>query len=432
VKSAPFVVGLLSLAYLLAMVDRLVFSLLVEPIKIDLHLSDAQVGALAGLAFGLFYTLMGIPIGRLADRAHRPALIAAAVLLWSTATMACGLASSFTRLFATRVLVGVGEAGISPAAYSLIADVVPRQRLGRALSVYMLGTVVGLGVAWIAGGQLLQWLGGEALHVPVFGTLSPWQMVFVLVGLPGLLVGPAVLLLHEPSRRGMTQRSSLGDVLQQLRRNPGVYGTHFLGMAAINTYGYALVTWAPAMFRRSFDWSMERTGAILGAGVLVAGCAGMIGSGQIVDALSRRTDARSRGLREDAPFRILFLGTLLMAPFGVLGPLAPTALGRALLFVVPVMGLFFAVVACAPTALQIVTPAPMRASISSVYLFVVNIVAFALGPLSVGLISDRVAASDRSLAVGLMLLAAVCLPVGAIAFRAGLLPYRHAVLSVPA
>jgi MFS family permease len=257
-------------------------------------------------------------------------------------------------------------------------------------------------------------------------------MVFVLVGLPGLLVGPAVLLLHEPSRRGMTQRSSLGDVLQQLRRNPGVYGTHFLGMAAINTYGYALVTWAPAMFRRSFDWSMERTGAILGAGVLVAGCAGMIGSGQIVDALSRRTDARSRGLREDAPFRILFLGTLLMAPFGVLGPLAPTALGRALLFVVPVMGLFFAVVACAPTALQIVTPAPMRASISSVYLFVVNIVAFALGPLSVGLISDRVAASDRSLAVGLMLLAAVCLPVGAIAFRAGLLPYRRAVLSVPA
>lgn len=431
-KSAPFVVGLLSLAYLLAMVDRLVFSLLVEPIKIDLHLSDAQVGALAGLAFGLFYTLMGIPIGRLADRAHRPALIAAAVLLWSAATMACGLASSFTRLFATRVLVGVGEAGISPAAYSLIADVVPRQRLGRALSVYMLGTVVGLGVAWIAGGQLLQWLGGEALHVSVFGTLSPWQMVFVLVGLPGLLVGPAVLLLHEPSRRGMTQRSSLGDVLQQLRRNPGVYGTHFLGMAAINTYGYALVTWAPAMFRRSFDWSMERTGAILGAGVLVAGCAGMIGSGQIVDALSRRTDARSRGLREDAPFRILFLGTLLMAPFGVLGPLAPTALGRALLFVVPVMGLFFAVVACAPTALQIVTPAPMRASISSVYLFVVNIVAFALGPLSVGLISDRVAASDRSLAVGLMLLAAVCLPVGAIAFRAGLLPYRRAVLSVPA
>jgi MFS family permease len=420
------------------MVDRLVFSLLVEPIKIDLHLSDTQVGALAGLAFGLFYTLMGIPIGRLADRAHRPALIAAAVLLWSAATMACGLASSFTRLFVTRVFVGVGEAGISPAAYSLIADVVPRERLGRALSVYMLGTVVGLGVAWIAGGQLLQWLGGAALHVPLFGMLAPWQAVFVLVGLPGLLIGPILLLLHEPRGsaaapdRAGPGRASLRDVVQQLRRNAGVYGAHFLGMAAINTYGYALVTWAPAMFRRSFDWSMERTGTILGAGVLVAGCAGMLGSGQIVDALSRRTDAGSRGLREDAPFRILFLGTLLMAPFGILGPLAPTALGRALLFVVPVMGLFFAVVACAPTALQIVTPAPMRASISSVYLFVVNIVAFAVGPLAVGLISDHVAASDHSLATALMLLAAVCLPVGAIAFRAGLLPYRRAVLSVPA
>jgi MFS family permease len=409
VSATPRVVGLLSLAYLLAMVDRLVFSLLVEPIKSDLHLTDAQIGALAGLAFGLFYTLMGIPIGRLADRVHRPRLIATGVVLWSGATMACGLGSSFGRLFATRVLVGVGEASISPAAYSLISDVVPRDRLGRALSVYMLGTVVGLGVAWIAGGQLLQWLGGS------------WQMVFVCVGLPGLLVGPAVLLLREPFRRSAAQRSSLRDVAEQLRRNAGVYAAHFAGMAAINTYGYALVTWAPAMFRRSFDWSIERTGTVLGSGVLVAGCAGMLASGRLVDAVSRRGDA---------PFRVLFLGTLLMAPFGVLGPLAPTAAARALLFVVPVMGLFFAVVACAPTALQLVTPASMRASISSVYLFVVNLVAFAVGPLAVGLISDRIAASDRSLAVALMVLAAICLPMGAIAFRAGMSPYRRAVAAL--
>lgn len=437
---APLVVGLLSLAYLLAMVDRLVFSLLVEPIKNDLHLSDAQIGALAGLAFGLFYTLMGIPIGRLADRAHRPALIAAAVLLWSAATMACGLASSFSRLFATRVLVGVGEAGISPAAYALIADVVPRQRLGRALSVYMLGTVVGLGVAWIAGGQLLQCLGGAVLHVPLLGLLAPWQAVFVLVGLPGLVVAPLLLLLHEPRRNGapsshagartgrgertdLGERTGVGSIIEQLRRHAGVYGAHFAGMAAINTYGYALVTWAPAMFRRSFDWSMERTGTLLGAGVLIAGCAGMLGSGMIVDALSRR-------MREDAPFRILFFGTLLMAPFGVLGPLAPGAWGRTLLFVVPVMGLFFAVVACAPTALQIVTPASMRASVSSVYLLIVNIVAFAVGPLSVGLISDRLAAARGNLGLALMLLAAVSLPAGALAFRAGLAPYRRAVVAL--
>jgi MFS family permease len=176
------------------------------------------------------------------------------------------------------------------------------------------------------------------------------------------------------------------------------------------------------MFRRSFGWSMEQTGTVLGGAVLLAGCAGMLSSGQIVDALTRR------GV-EDAPFRILFFGTLLMAPVGILGPFLASGWGRAALFVAPVMGLFFAVVACAPTCLQVITPAALRASISSVYLFVVNLVAFAVGPLAVGWISDRVGASDRNLALALAALAAVCLPAGAIAFRAGLAPFRRAALS---
>lgn len=428
-RNASFVVGALSLAYLLAMVDRLVLSLLVEPIKVDLKLSDAQIGSLAGLAFGLFYTVMGIPIGRLADRAHRPGLIAAGVLLWSLATMACGLATTFGRLFATRVLVGVGEASISPAAYSLIAEIVPREKLGRALSIYMLGTVVGLGVAWIAGGQVLHWLGGAGpLALPLFGALAPWQMVFVFVGAPGLLIAPLVLLIAEPRRAGgraagpRRSFAGLAAVRDQLRRNGSVYAAHFIGMAAVNTYGYALVTWAPSMFRRSFGWSMEQTGAVLGGAVLLAGCAGMLSSGQIVDALTRR------GV-EDAPFRILFFGTLLMAPVGILGPFLASGWGRAAFFVAPVMGLFFAVVACAPTCLQVITPAALRASVSSVYLFVVNLVAFAVGPLAVGWISDRVGASDRNLALALAALAIVCLPAGAIAFRAGLAPFRRAALS---
>ena len=424
-RNASFVVGALSLAYLLAMVDRLVLSLLVEPIKVDLKLSDAQIGSLAGLAFGLFYTVMGIPIGRLADRTHRPGLIAAGVLLWSLATMACGLATTFGRLFATRVLVGVGEATISPAAYSLIAEIVPREKLGRALSIYMLGTVVGLGVAWIAGGQVLHWLGGAGpMALPFFGALAPWQMVFVLVGAPGLLIAPLVLLIAEP-RRGLAPGGSfagLAAVRDQLRRNGSVYAAHFIGMAAVNTYGYALVTWAPSMFRRSFGWSMEQTGTVLGGAVLLAGCAGMLSSGQIADALTRR------GV-EDAPFRILFFGTLLMAPVGILGPFLASGWGRAAFFVAPVMGLFFAVVACAPTCLQVITPAALRASVSSVYLFVVNLVAFAVGPLAVGWISDRVGASDRNLALALAALAIVCLPAGAIAFRAGLAPFRRAALS---
>ncbi|HEV8200989.1 MAG TPA: MFS transporter [Candidatus Polarisedimenticolia bacterium] len=427
-KSARFAVAALSLAYLLAMVDRLVLSLLVEPIKSDLALSDAQIGSLAGLAFGLFYTVMGIPIGRLADRVHRPKLIAVGVLLWSLATMGCGLATTFGRLFATRVLVGVGEASISPAAYSLIADLVPRDKLGRALSVYMLGTVVGLGVAWIAGGQALHLLTGPgALPVHLAGGLAPWQMVFILVGLPGLLVAPLVLLIAEPRRnRGAAPApaglAGLAAVRDQLRKHGAAYTAHFIGMAAVNTYGFALVTWAPAMFRRSFGWPADQVGTVLGGAVLVAGVVGMLASGQIVDALTQRR-------RPDAPFRILFLGTALLAPVAMAGPFLAGGWARTFLFVAPAMGLFFAVVACAPTSLQVITPASLRSSISSVYLFIVNIVAFAVGPLAVGWMSDRLGRSDGNLALALAVLGAVCLPAGALAFGAGLAPFRRATLA---
>ncbi|HET8947992.1 MAG TPA: MFS transporter, partial [Candidatus Polarisedimenticolia bacterium] len=386
---------------------------------------------------------LGVPIGRLADRVHRPALVAAGVVLWSAATMACGFATSFARLFLMRVFVGVGEASISPAAYSLIAQVVPRERLGRALSVYMLGTVVGLGVAWIAGGQVLHWLGGAGAPVlPFLGGLGPWQMVFLIVGLPGLVVGPLLLLIHEPRRDGARSevrlvgarveasarsadgpsapRGTWGGLWEQLRRGRRVYAAHFAGVAAVNTYGYALVTWAPAMFRRSFGWSMQQTGTVLGAGILLAGGAGMLGSGHLADALARRGFP-------DATFRILFSGTLLMAPIGILGPRIGGGAARAALFVTPAMGLFFAVVACAPTALQLVTPADLRASVSSVYLFVVNLVAFALGPLSVGWLSDRVGVDEGGLALALMILAAVCLPIGALAFGFGMAPFRRAL-----
>lgn len=428
-RSGRYVVAVLSLAYLLAMIDRMMLSLLIEPIKADFHLTDTEMGLLAGLAFGVFYTLLGVPLGRLADRMHRPALITSGLLLWSLATMSCGLTGSFTQLFLARICVGVGEASISPASYSLIADYVPRPRLGRALSVYMLGTVGGLGIAWIVGGQLVRWLAGFGpLGIPIIGHLPPWKLVFLAAGLPGLLVAPFTLMIsdrrhaapvgHPRARPPAAVR--LGAVWQQLRAGKRVYLAHFLGIATVNTYASALVTWAPAMFHRSFAWSIELTGMTLGSGLLLVGVGGMLFSGHIVDYLTERG-------YDDAPFRVLFLGTLMMVPIGILGPLTDIAWLRAALFVVPVMGLFFAVVACAPTALQLATPPAMRGSVSAIYLFIVNIVAFAVGPLAVGLVSDRLFSPDRALAYALMIMAVLCLPVGALAFRSGLAPFRRMV-----
>ena len=251
--ASPYVVAVLSLAYLLAIVDRMVLSLLIDPIKADLHVTDTEIGLLAGLAFGLFYTVLGIPLGRLADRMHRPLLISSGLILWSLATMACGLTANFAQLLMARFSVGVGEATISPASYSLIADYVPKSKLGRALSVYMLRTPIGLGLAWILGGQVIHWLNALGpLDFRLIRTLAPWQTVFMAAGLPGLLVAPFVMLITEPRKHGgrtscdpvPLDRGShepappstafdFASVWNQLRSAKAVYLSHFLGIGAV-------------------------------------------------------------------------------------------------------------------------------------------------------------------------------------------------------
>ena len=184
-------------------VDRMIMGLLVGPIRQTFDISDTQFSLLAGLAFAVFYSTMGLPIAWVADRFNRTRLIAAGIALWSVATALCGMAQSFWSLFAARVAVGVGETALGPAAYSLIADSFPKARLARALSIFTLGVTLGSGIAYIVGGQVVaavQSLG--AIHVPVLGQVHAWQAVFLIVGLPGLVIALMVLALPEPPRRG--------------------------------------------------------------------------------------------------------------------------------------------------------------------------------------------------------------------------------------
>lgn len=262
---ARLTLAVLTLAYVFSFLDRIVVNLLVEPMRRDLGLSDVQISLLMGLSFAVFYTLCGLPLGWLADRCDRRKLIAAGVAAWSLATAACGLARGFGGLFAARLVVGAGEATLTPAAHSMIADLFPRERLGRAMGVYALGIYIGSGLALLLGAlairlaeQRTQWL------LPLVGEVFPWQMVFVFVGLPGLLVALAVLALREPPRRDAQAPLPWRETRAWLRSERRFLAHHLLGFGLLSLVAYASAAWIPSAFVRSFGWTAVQAALWLG------------------------------------------------------------------------------------------------------------------------------------------------------------------------
>lgn len=385
-RLAWYAVFVLTLAYTLSFIDRTILSLLVGPIRADLQISDTGFSLLHGLAFALFYTIVGIPIGRLADRSSRRNIIVIGIAAWSLATAACGLARSFVQLFLARVLVGVGEATLSPAAYSMIADLFPRNRVGRALGVYSSGVFIGIGLSFLIGGAAITWISGSPLFSD--SRFAPWQITFILVGLPGLLVALLALTLREPVRRRLPGRSeavaaggaSFGEVVAWFTTHRATYLGHFAGFSLLTVVFNAIMAWAPEYFIRIHGMARADAGFWLGLIVLVFGGAGITVGGIVTDMLAQRGYT-------DAPIRAGLIGGILTAPFAGVTMLVPDATLSLLLFC-PL--LFFASFPFGPAtvALQLISPNNMRAQFSALFLFVINLAGIGLSGTIVALITD--------------------------------------------
>jgi MFS family permease len=419
--SAPrawWAVVLLLVLYVLSFVDRQVISLMIDPIKKDLGIGDLGASLLTGFAFATFYTLFGIPIARLADTRSRRLIIAAGLAIWSVMTAACGLARSFTALFLARMGVGIGEAALSPSAYSAIADSFPPQRRSTAMGVYSVGSYLGSGLAFLLGGHLIAFLGEHRAHeVPLFGTLAPWKLVFLLVGLPGLLFVPLLWTIREPPRRGeaSAEATSFAGTLRHLRAHRGAYLSHNLGFALLAFSGYGASAWTPAFLQRDHGMSIADSGIALGWIMAIAGTAGIVFGGWLADALAKRG-------RRDATMRVGLIAALVWIPAGVLYPIVADK-GLALALMVPALFTSGMPWGAAAAAVQEMTPGPMRAQATAVYLFVISFIGLGIGPSAVAFLTERVfrdeAAVGASLAwVGLAahLLAAAVLASGLRAF----------------
>lgn len=373
---------------MLSFVDRTILSLLVGPIKRDLGISDTRIGLLQGLSFALFYTIMGLPLGRIADTRSRRNLIAAGVVLWSIFTSFCSVAKSFWSLFLTRIGVGVGEAGLSPAAYSLIADYFPPERLGVAISVYYMGVFLGASLALLVGGVVVDAMARTPwITLPLLGTIASWRVTFLIVGVPGFLCALLVYTIKEPLRRdllrsaeGGVARLSFGQSLEQMRIRWQSLAGISLAMVFQSMANYALVSWGPTYFVRVHGWTVGQSGRALAVILLLAGCGGMYIGGRLSDRWQKR------GM-EEAPMRVMVLGaigSIVLLPIGTL--LADVRWTLALLFA----GVFALALpmGISAAALQRIFPNQVRGVVSALYLFILNIGGQSLGPLLPGVFND--------------------------------------------
>ncbi|MEV5537086.1 MFS transporter [Saccharopolyspora shandongensis] len=391
-----YVVAVCMIAYVFSFVDRQILSLMIEPIKRDLNLTDTQFSLLNGLAFSLLYSFMGLPIALLADKRSRPLIISIGIAFWSVATAISGLSKGFVHMFLARIGVGVGEAALSPAAYSMFSDMFPKNKLGRAYGIYSLGSFIGGAAAFIIGGYVINLLKSvDTVALPLVGEVRAWQLTFLIVGLPGLLLALLVFLtVRDPGRKGLkhtadggVQKVALRNVFAFLWSHRKTFAMHYLGFSLYALVLLGMMAWTPAFYIRAFGLTPTEAGYLLGAVVLLANGSGVLFGGWLIDLLAKRGYT-------DAAMRAGVIGAV-----GMTVPvIAFTQVGNLWAsLVLLAVAMFFASfpMPASTAAMQVLSPNQMRAQVSAMFLLISNLIGLALGTALVALVTDRVFGDEK-------------------------------------
>lgn len=401
---AWFAVTVLALANCVSFIDRLIISLLVQPIKSDLGISDTAFSLLAGAAFAIFYCGMGLIIARWADRYSRKWIITSGIVLWCSMTALAGTARNFLQLFVYRVGVGVGEATLSPSAYSMLAGYFPPQKLALAIGVFSAGVTAGTGIAFLLGGALIGWLFTlGTVTLPLIGDLAGWRLVMVTVGVLGLPVALLMLLVREPPRAAGFTPASFSEVWAHFKQHASRYGYVFAGYGTTSITAFAVMTWTPAFYQRQYGATIPEAATVIGTVALLGGLLGAFSGGMLSDRLESRGD-------RDAKLRVLFgcgLGLLLPS---IIAPFMPSMWTHAALIF---FTFFFGTAATGPAGayVQSITPDRMRAQFGAAYQLSLVLVGATLGPFAVGFTTDFVFQDEMKLGWSLALTSAIANPI---------------------
>ena len=417
-----YAVFALALAVMVNFLDRGIFALLVRPIKEDLHLSDVQVSLIMGFAFTFFYVLLGMPVARLVDRGNRKRIMAVGIAVWSAMTALCGFAGSFWQLFLARVGAGVGETTSGPSAYSMLSDYFPPEKLPRAIAGMNIGFVAGSGLSLVLGAAAIGFVGNRPeIVVPVLGTFRSWQVVLLLVGMPGLIVAAIMLSVREPPRHhghAAGANQPVTEVFLLMVRHWRVFIPMFAGLALRSVQMFGLQMWGPSFYQRTYGWSATQIGYVSGASLMVAMPIGLFLGSWLAEYYWKRG-------RHDANMRVVVISTAVSVPLGVFAPLLPSPW----LFAGVSMITWVFLGMAAPVenaALQSVTPNRMRGQMTFLFLFTMNVVGMGLGPLFVALLSQYVF-SEAEIRYSIMLTSAALGVPAIYAFWFGMRPYGEAM-----
>ncbi len=421
-RQAWYTVGVLAAITTFALLDQNILGLLIQQIKTDFQLSDAEAGLLLGPTQAIFYALVAVPFSRFIDRWTRKWIIAGGLIVWSMATAASGLASTFAQLFIARVVVGAGESVNGPTAYSMVADCFPRDKLPRAVSTLQIGSVAGSGLSLLLGGAMI-WLVATvgSPDLPIVGVLRPWQVVLLGVGLPGLLISLLLITVKEPPRHNLrlnARKTGFRTTIKYLWLHFAVFGPMFIGLTigSLDAGGRA---WGAAFFERTYGWSPAQYGMVSGVVSIFAMLAGLFLGAKWAEWFQNRGDPAGA-------YRVILYTRFVAIPFAILQPLMPT----------PELAMAFSAVAYLSLGMNgpmlnavmlAISPNEIRGQVMTLYLFIYTVVGVGLAPFVTGLTTDHIFTSPDDLRWSIMLLHIVFLPAALAVTWLGLKPFRKEV-----
>ncbi len=416
-------VAILFLLYIRSLADRYLVALMVEPIKRDLGLSDFQMSLLQGLAFAVLYSICAIPVGLALDRKSRRWVLFLCVVVWSLGAAGCGLAGTFGALIAARALVGAGESGYTTGAYSIIGDSFPPNKLSFAMSIFVMGGVMGAGITFLLGGPLVgAVLDGAISHWPGMSGFAPWQQAFLVTGIPGVLTAFLVFLFPEPKRHRAPAPSQdgggYGEALRFILAHPRAFSAIILGIGLVYTVTIGLQLWTPAYLTRIHGWTPAQIGLAMGVAQMVPALSLPI-HGKMVDRMFGNG-------RKDAHLLWCLVTMVLAAPFAIAAYIVSSPWLTVVLFGCYML-LIMSTASMGPAASQVVTPPALRGRVSAIFVLVTGLIGMVLGNSMVGFVTDKVLGDPMRLGTSLIVLVASMISIAAVLMALGRADMRRLI-----